>query len=50
MQARMCPVCKSLRNLSVTTASRAVTDKQGNTTKVTTRTYHCETCGGLCVR
>lgn len=45
MPREYCPACGAVRNLSVTTAERTVTDEDDKEQNVLTRTYHCESCG-----
>ena len=41
---RFCPHCRAERNMQVSVTRRKVTDAEGNTCEVLTRTYHCEGC------
>ena len=47
MPTEMCPMCRDLRNMSVTTKRRKVVDPDGNTKEILTKTYHCATCGSF---
>lgn len=44
MPHELCPRCRCLRNMRVTTHRRKVGDAKGNTKEILTRIFHCETC------
>ena len=44
MHSGFCPHCRAERNMQVSVTRRKVTDAEGNTCEVLTRTYHCEVC------
>jgi hypothetical protein len=39
-----CPRCQAPRKMTVSTSQREETDSEGNSRKILTRNYHCETC------
>ena len=45
MAIELCPTCKLMRNMRVTVSERTAPGPDGKERAVTTRTYHCETCG-----
>ena len=45
MAIELCPTCKAVKNMRVTVSERKVRGADGKERTVTTRTYHCESCG-----
>ena len=44
MSLEYCPGCQAVRKMTVSTSQREETDSEGNSRKILTRNYHCETC------
>jgi hypothetical protein len=47
MGLELCPRCRGLRNMRVTTDRRKVVDAKGKTKVILTRIFHCETCNSF---
>jgi len=45
MPREFCPICRTAANMNVTVTPRAIVGKDGKMKAITTRTYHCESCG-----
>ncbi len=45
MPSEFCPLCRSATNMSVTVTLRTIAVKDGKMKTMTTKTYHCESCG-----
>ncbi len=47
MPSEFCPFCRTANNMSVTVTPKAIAGKDGKIKKITTKTYHCESCGSF---
>ena len=47
MPSVYCPLCRTAANMKVTVTSRAIVGKDGKMKTMTTKTYHCESCGSF---
>jgi len=45
MATEMCPACRAIRNLRVTSTTRTVVGPDGKRRLIRTNSYHCGTCG-----
>ena len=47
MPSEYCPLCRIAANMNVTVMPRAIAGKDGKMKTITTKTYHCESCGSF---
>ena len=47
MDMEMCPSCRTMQNMRMTSTTRTVTGADGNPRTVCTVSYHCESCGAF---
>ena len=47
MPSEICPVCRTAANMNITVTPRAIANKDGRMKTISTRTYHCESCGSF---
>jgi len=47
MPSEYCPLCRIAANMNVTVIPRAIAGKDGKMKTITTKTYHCESCGAF---
>ena len=47
MPGEFCPLCRTAANMNVSSTPRTIASKDGKMKTITTRTFHCESCGSF---
>jgi hypothetical protein len=47
MPSELCPLCRTAANMMITVTARAIAGRDSKMKTITTRTYHCESCGSF---
>jgi hypothetical protein len=47
MPSELCPLCRTITNMIVTVTPRGISGKDGKMKTISTKTYHCGSCGSF---